>query len=166
MKKIVRTIILLTCICSMSKAWAQQADFSGSWQLNKAKSDFGQSDPDRAAAGKMNIKQQAGAITVEKVILSDGQDNSYSETFTFDGQPAKKVFTTATGSQARQTTVQWSQGKLLITANTTVVINGQEGIYTTGQAWTLSADGKTLTINNNTVLPDRKVVFTAVYDKL
>jgi len=168
MKNVFRTMILLACISSMGNAaLAQKSDFSGSWQLSKEKSDFGQQDADKASPKQLKIKQQADAITVEKIILNGGQDNSYTETFTFDGKAARKVFTTTHGTQTRLTTVQWSADDktMNISANTDVEVNGQKGIYTTEQAWTLSVDGKTLTINNNTVLPDRKVVFKAVYEK-
>lgn len=168
MKNVWKTLIIAACICSLSaKTWAQKTDFSGTWQLNKAKSDFGEHDPDKTTPKQLKVQQQAAAITIEKIIINGGQDNSYSETFTFDGKPAKKVFTTATGSQTRQTTVQWSaDGRMLdITANTDVEVNGQKGIYTTEQVWALSGDGKALTITNNTVLPDRKIAFKAVYDK-
>lgn len=170
MKNIIKTILMIACISSLGiRASAQQTDFSGSWQLNKAKGDFGQQDPDKVTARQLIVRQQTDAITIKKVIIgSDGQDKSYAETFSFDGKPTTTVLPdTVNGKQTRLTKVQWSADHktLHLSASTTVEINGQTAQYTNEQVWMLSGDGKMLTVKDNTVLPDRKETFTAVYDR-
>ncbi len=127
-------------------------NFSGSWKLNVNKSDFGpmpapDSRSDTITQADPEIKDsftqsgQMGEITADVKYLTDGTET----TNTLRGNEIKSV-------------AKWEGDELVVASKTS--FNGA-GV-TFNDRWTLSADGKTLTIQRHAISPmgeaDQKIV--------
>ena len=118
-------------------------NFSGAWKLNTAKSDFGampapdsrtdnitHEDPDLKDAYTQS--GQMGEITAEMKYSTDGKETTNS----------------VRGNQIK-TTAKWDGDELAIAGKTQ--FNGAD--VTLSDRWSLSADGKTLTIQRHVNSP-------------
>jgi hypothetical protein len=119
-------------------AFAQQKpDFSGTWKLNVAKSDFGiLGGPDSRTDV---ITHKEPSLTYD--VTSEGAQGKqqYTVKYTTDGKEA----TNQIGGLEIKSTLKWEGSNLVVSSK--FVYNNADVI---GQAtWALSADGKTLTIN-------------------
>jgi hypothetical protein len=134
---------------------AAAADYSGTWKLNTAKSKY---------TGIPMPKEQTATYTpkgtgyeyVVKGTSATGQPIQSSFTYVKDGEEAK-----ATGFPYWDSMV--IKGG---TSNKTTVTLKRAGKNVGTVHRTLSADGKTLTLNGTVTLPDgKKGTYLAVYDK-
>lgn len=120
---------------------AANPDFSGTWKLDAAKSDFGQfpapdkyelvidhKDPDMTI--KTTQAGQMGEFTNEIKITTDGKE------FTSENPRGK-----ATG------TAKWDGATLVTSTVRKFNRDGQEFEFKMDEKWSLSEDGKTLTQN-------------------
>jgi hypothetical protein len=142
---------LLAAAFGMLQAQAKP-NFSGDWKLNTAKSDFGampapdsrsdkivHEDPDLKDSYTQNT--QMGEITAEMKYSTDG----------------KETTNTVRGNEVK-TTAKWDGDELTIDGKAS--FNGAD--VTLKDRWSLSADGKTLTIQRHVNSPmgetDQKIV--------
>lgn len=159
MKRIL-SIIALTLLI-VSPAWAQDAkpDFSGTWNVDLAKSDFGPTPPpesivqvivhkEPALKVSSTVKSSMGTISNERNLTTDGKENAY----TLKG---------SAGEQAVKSTSTWSGKKLL----TTMKVDTQGVTIDINDAWELSADGKVLTMTREIKTPQGDFNQKAVYNK-
>jgi hypothetical protein len=141
------------------------ANFSGTWKLNEGKSDLGQFGA-RGAASKIVIDQKTdGAVTVtttstnfqgEEVVNTDNLTDG-KEVEGAGGFPGSK----------KKSTLKWAADGQSFTINSVISgeFNGQTFEVKINQAWTLSADGKTLTMANSISSAQGDFNNKAVYDK-
>jgi hypothetical protein len=119
-------------------AFAQQKpDFSGTWKLNVAKSDFGVLGGPDSRTDVITHKEPS--LTDD--VTSEGAQGKqqYTVKYTTDGKEA----TNQVGPREIKSTLKWDGSNLVISSK--FMYNDAEVL---GQAtWALSADGKTLTIN-------------------
>jgi hypothetical protein len=115
----------------------QKPDFSGTWKLNVAKSDFG------ALPGPTS---RTDVITHKEPLLSDNVTaegaqgkQQYTVSYTTDGKEAVNKI----GPREIKSTLKWAGGNLVITAK--FVFNEMD--VTSEATWALSSDGKTLTMS-------------------
>ena len=122
---------------------ADRPNFSGTWTLNRQKSDFGPLPAPAAYERKvvhdepliqMSVHQASalGEQTVESVIRTDGHETT---------NPSRNGETHTIG--------KWSGDALEVTTRRTV--EGGEAV--TKEVWTLSADGRELTSEANLTTP-------------
>jgi len=140
-----------------------RADFSGTWKLDKQKSELGQLEP--YATHTIQVEQKADAITFLRTAPGfTGQDYSYSETLPFDGKVVESVLF---GTSKRKGSIKWTpdQKGFVITYTLYLDFNGQTVEVTGTETYTLSADGRILTIvaNSKSSLGDAET--KAVYGK-
>jgi len=139
----------------MTFAGAQAEDrpnFSGTWKANMSKSDFGRGPApearlDRITHADPNLKDtitqrnQQGEITYDMNYSTDGKETS----------------NTVRGNQFKST-VHWDAAELVIES-----IGTLGGHVTLKDRWSLSADGKTLTIQRHAARTfgstEQKIVF-------
>lgn len=151
--KCTRLFCITLAAAALSLVQAQaKPNFSGSWKLNVSKSDFGplpapdsrtdqikQNDPD--IADNTTQSGQMGEMSAEIKYSTDGKETTYQ----IRGVDFKS-------------TAKWDGDELLI--NTKGSFGGND--ITTTDRWSLSADGKTITINRHAVSPmgeaDMKVI--------
>ena len=115
----------------------QKPDFSGTWKLNLAKSEFGVLPPPESRTEVITHKDPtlADAVTQEG---AEGKQQ-YTANYTTDGKEVVNMI----GPREVRATIKWVGNSLAMTAKFQY-----EGADVVGDnTWTLSADGKTLTMS-------------------
>ncbi len=163
-KKILLLFISAAFLFSFSTTKAYQTNFSGTWALNESKSELGQFGG-RAAPSKMTVDQKGNDVTFTRTGTSpDGNSVSTTETITGDGKVSE---TTLSNAGKKSSTLKWAADGTTFTINSTISIdaNGQAFTVTVVENWSLSADGKTLTLDDALTTPQGDINIKAVYDK-
>jgi hypothetical protein len=120
-----------------SAGFAASPDLNGTWKLNAAKSDFGQFP---APAGlTQKVTQAEPKLSVESKMTGDQGDMTFTANYTTDG---KECTNQGFGGSDSKSTVKWDGQTLVIETKGAFGDNA----YTMKDKWTLSADGKVLTI--------------------
>jgi hypothetical protein len=140
-----------------------RSNFSGDWKLNESKSDLGAMA--QFATRAIKADQKDNAITISRTAPGfDGGDATTSETLGFDG---KEIESTVFGNSKRKASAKWSDDGNTLTVNYVLNLdfNGQTFDVKGNEVWTLSSDGKTLTVQTNASSPQGDLTAKAVYDK-
>lgn len=140
-----------------------RTNLSGEWKLNEGKSDLGPMQ--QFATRVIKINQTNDSITIAQTSPSfNGGDRTLSETWTYDG---KETATTLFGSSTKKSTAKWSDDGKSLAFNYVLNLDfGGQAIEIKGtETWSLSDDGKTLTIQNNSTSSQGDMSTKAVYDK-
>jgi hypothetical protein len=145
-------LALLTLVFGMAHAQAKP-NFSGTWKVNVAKSEFG-----AMPAPDNRTDQVTHAEPDLKVHVTQGSqmgDMNYDAAYTTDG---KESTNTANGNVFKST-VKWDGDDLSI--DTKGSFNGTE--FTAKDRWTLAEDGKTMTVQRHLASAmgetDQKIVY-------
>ena len=139
------------------------SNYSGEWKLNESKSELGQFD--RFAVRSIKAEQTEASIAITRTQPSfNGDDMTSTESLSFDG---KETETTVFENGKRKATAIWSDdGKNLVISYTlNLEFNGQSMEIKGTDTWTVSDDGKTLTVQTNSSSPQGEFSWKAVYDK-
>jgi len=147
---------------SLLSASVFAADFSGTWALNKDKSELGEGRRARFAATKLVVVQKENALTIESTRTGrNGEDRTMKEEMTLDGKEVKQ--TTDFGEAVSKAHVK--DGGLVISTTRTFERNGETFEMKSEQKWQLAADGKLLTIDVKSESPRGERQMKLVYDK-
>lgn len=141
---VVGAVLLLTV-----SALAQSAlpNFSGTWSLDAAKSDFGPIPGPESIVMVIDHKEPALKVSVtQKGPQGEATNDS---TYTTDGKDNVNKMRSPAGDQDVKSTTKWN-GKILATTRTIEAQGMSIGI---DDAWELSADGKVMTINRQLKTP-------------
>ncbi len=123
-------------------AWTQDAkpNFSGTWNVDLAKSDFGPAPPPESLVAVIDHKEpNVKFTTTQKGPMGE---ISNGRTLTTDGKENVNKMRTMAGDQDATSTTTWS-GKKLATA-TKMDMQGMAIVI--NETWELAEDGKVLTI--------------------
>ena len=115
----------------------QKPDFSGTWKLNVAKSEFGALPGPKSRVDVITHKDPSLSVNVTQ----EGADGrlQYTANYTTDGKEAVNQI----GPREVKSTLKWAGSNLLMTSK--LVYND---VDVTGElTWALSADGKTRTVS-------------------
>jgi len=135
-----RKLLLIAFLIALPvvSAFAQQKpDFSGTWKLNVAKTDFGALPGPDSRTDVITHKEPS--LTDDVTAESSQGKQQYTVKYTTDG----KEVTNQIGPLAIKSTLKWEGSNLLVSSKFTyndADVNAQA-------TWALSADGKTLTIS-------------------
>ena len=147
---------LLSLLASVSICLAApKPNFSGSWKMNAAKSDFGRM-PVPAKLERI-IKHSEPKMTVQSLTSSPQGDLTSVSTYSTDG---KESLNTVRGTQVKSV-VSWVGPTLVV--QSTRQVQGTE--ITAVEHWSLSVDGKVLTVVNKISSPAGVVEATTVMDR-
>jgi len=140
-----------------------QPNFSGSWALNESKSTLG--DGPRMSVSSMTVNQEEGLMSIDLVRPSfEGGDVSSSEKYTLDG---KESVNQGMMDSSVKTITTWSEDKKELTFAKTILfeMNGESMEFKITDVWSISDDGKTLTVKSamSSQMGDTNLVL--VYDK-
>lgn len=141
-----------------------RTDYSGSWKLNESKSELGDYGG-RFAPRKIKAEQKEESITIDRTAQSfNGGEATSTETISFDGKPSQ---TSVFGAAVKKSTAKWSDDGQTLTISYTITFqrNGEPLEITGTEAWSLSADGKTLTLQTVSNSPQGELAMKMVYDK-
>jgi hypothetical protein len=144
-------LILLALALGLAQAQAKP-NFSGTWKMNAAKSEFG---PMPAPDSRTDKISHADPSLKDTVTQSGQQGEMTSDlSYSTDG---KETTNTIRGNEFKST-VKWDGDELVIDNKGS--FNGQD--VTLSDRWSLSEDGKTITIKRHAVSPmgemDQKIL--------
>ena len=134
-------------------------NFSGTWNLDAAKSDFGMMPAPESIV--MVVDHQEPTVKVTTTQKSQMGDSSNDSTYTTDGKDNVNKMRSPAGDQDVKSTTKWN-GKALATTRTIEAQGMSIGI---DDAWELSADGKVLTINRQLKTPQGDLSMRLVLNK-
>jgi len=140
-----------------------QPNFSGSWAFNESKSILG--DGPMMSATSMTVDQQEGLISMDLVRPSfDGGDMKTTEKYTLDGK--ESVNEGMMGSSVK-TITSWSEDKKELRFAKTIAfeMDGEKMEMKLDDVWTISDDGKTLTVKSSMKSDWGEMNTALVYDK-
>jgi hypothetical protein len=137
--------ILLALTLSPSAQGAP--NFTGTWALDAAKSDFGPMPPPESVVMVVDHKEPSLKVTItQKTQMGEATNSS---TYTTDGKDNVNKMRSPAGEQDVKSTTKWN-GKMLATSRTIEAQGMSIGI---DETWDLSADGKVLTIDRTLKTP-------------
>lgn len=141
MKRLTMIAGLLAFLVALPGVAADKPNFSGTWKLDAAKSDFGQFPaPDKFESV---IEHQDPAMNVKTTQAGQMGEFTTENKYTTDG----KEFTNEDRRGKSAGTAKWEGATLLLSVTRKFSRDGQEFEFKVDEKWTLSDDGKTLTIN-------------------
>jgi hypothetical protein len=119
-------------------------DFTGTWALSVARSDFGPFPPPERRTDL--IEHQNGTLKVKRrEVTAGGQERAGEWTCPTDGTDCKNTM----GRTEMRSSVRWEGSTLIVSTKTTY--EGQDA--SVEDRWVLSPDGRTLTISRSAVSP-------------
>lgn len=151
----IRKLISLTFLLALTavSVCAQKTDYSGTWKLDVAKSDFGAIPGPTSRTDVITHKDP----TITNHVSLDGEQGKadYTVSYSTDG----KEVTNTVGERVSKSTAKWEGANVVI--NTKLKFGDADvDIVST---WVVSADGKTLTvsahINSTMGETDQKLVY-------
>jgi len=152
MKKIALLVVVLAVAIAGLAVAQGKPDFSGKWapkvDPNAAPPAGGGGRGGGMGGGPMTIKQTATELTQETV----RGENTMTTVYKLDGTESVN----AQGQGQAKSTAKWDGAKLVIKT----VAEGPNGPTETTATWSLSADGKELTILRVTARGERSTVYT------
>jgi hypothetical protein len=158
--KLARVGVIAAAVLAVATlAWAQKADFSGTWTLDAEASGApaggggggGGRGGGRGGLGQGGtVKQSATELTVERMM----GDNKVSATYKLDGTESKNSMMGRGGAAVESvSTAKWDGQTLVITTKTDMGNGPQEST----QRWTLA--GNVLTIETTNARGTQKMVY-------
>jgi hypothetical protein len=156
LRRAIVAVLLSLTLYSVAALAADKPDFSGTWKLNVAKSDFGpmpkperveyvlaHKDPELIV--KSTAVTQSGEVTNESKIITDGTE-----------------FTNELRGQQITGTAKWEGKTLVVTRKTTM--QGTDLVLV--QRWTLAEDGKSIAQEVSITTPQGELQQKVVLDKI
>jgi hypothetical protein len=140
----VLTSLMVFGACVLVFAQGGKPDFSGTWNLDKEKSEMG-SGPGRGqrmAAPSMTIDHKDPELIIKRKLEFQGEERTQELKYTTDGKP-----NTNQGFRGRtiNSKTYWEGSKLVTEATRET----PQGTVETKEIYSLSDDGKTLTIETS-----------------
>ncbi len=152
MKKIALLVVVLAVAIAGLAVAQGKVDFSGKWapkvDPNAAPPAGGGGRGGGMGGGPMTVKQTATELTQERTM----GENTMTTVYKLDG--TESVNKTQRGES--KSVAKWDGAKLVVKT----VSEGANGPQETSATWSLSADGKELTILNVTARGERSMVYT------
>ncbi|MBN1480288.1 hypothetical protein EH223_20070 [candidate division KSB1 bacterium] len=136
------------------------ADFSGTWILNREKSELGEGRGGRMAAAQMVVVQAENTLKIERTVTGrDGEERVMTEEMTLDGKETK------TSGERGETINTAKMETDVLTINTVRKFerNGETFEMTSEQKWTM--EGDMLVVNSKTESSRGTRELKLVYDK-
>lgn len=141
----VLSVVLVFAFCGLAAGASAKADFSGTWALDKARSEGLPPDMDQT----LTIKQTGDRVDVEAKISGGRGEQTVNDSYVLDGK--EQDFTPALiggGKGKGKRTSAWTADGDGFDAAEEATLEGPEGAETVKakRRWRVSPDGKTLTI--------------------
>ncbi|HVG29718.1 MAG TPA: hypothetical protein VM864_08485 [Pyrinomonadaceae bacterium] len=149
-------------------AAAAKPNYTGTWVLDAAKSE-GVGGPQGAPAAEetMTVKQDGDKIAAERKIKGQQGERVVNDSYTADGKEGEFTMQMRGNETKGKRTAKWSADGNVLEVNDKASFDTPQGAMTTesNSKWTLSADGKTLTIEGTRTTPRGEQKFKRVYNK-
>ena len=171
MRSFKRTIATLAVLLLGLGAVAAQAEpqFTGSYTLDRSQSQFpkheGRSQPDPQAQSaqrpdvRLVVEQHGATLKVTRIIAMGSRERSETNTYVADGtDQAHRAYRGETVTRAA-----FDGDRLILTRVHTMKSDTGDRTMTRQSVWTLSPDGRTLTIDTTTQSPHGDRAMKTVY---
>ncbi|MBE0660777.1 MAG: hypothetical protein IH602_23995 [Bryobacteraceae bacterium] len=154
-----RRVMLGVLALTVAAIAADKPDFTGTWKIDAAKSDFGQ----MPAPEKMErvIDHKDPSIKIKTTQSTPNGDRTMDTEYTLDGKEQKQE----TPRGAVMYTPKWEGNVVVIDSKRTMNVQGQQVEITGVERWSLSEDGKTMTVDSKMVAPMGELTMKAVFAK-
>lgn len=147
---------VMALVVALTLPAADKPDFSGSWKLNAARSDFGPMPPPDKWDMVVEHKDPNLKIKTTMANAQMGERNDEAEYVT-DGRETPVKETTAK--------VTWEGALIVFKTSRTVNMQGEKVEIKSEEKWSLSEDGKTLTVDAKLSAPMGEFEMKRVLDK-
>lgn len=156
-------ILAIMLLLAASRLNAQQAiDLSGAWIRNTEKCDAGQLSINSTPV-QLLVTQNKTEIAIKRVSVNkQGDTSTYTETLKFDGTPGTSVVKQNLNKSA---VIAWSPDHKQLTLKADYTDGHGNPAQKVKEDWSLSDDGKTLTIQCLLISNDKDYELTEVFDK-
>lgn len=134
---------------------SDKPDYSGHWVIDLVKSDFGMMPP--PSKMERDIEHKDPAMSIKSIQVGERGEMKNESNYTTDGKEA----TIKMRNREAKVKAKWDGNKLKV--NSKSEFNGNE--FTQEETWTLSEDGKTLTIDNAIKAPQGEFTTKSVFTK-
>jgi hypothetical protein len=162
------TMIAALCVVSIGVAvWALAApDFSGTWVLDASKSD--QMSMGRQGGGSppnitLTLKQSGNELAITRTMEMGGNQRTSEQKFTLDGKENTNSGMMGRGEMVSKS--RWDGDTLVIEGTQKMSSSRGEMEIATKEAFSLSEDGKVLTITTTRTTPQGERTTKQVYNK-
>jgi len=146
----------LDLVCSLALAQAQsKPNFSGPWKVNNSKSDFGPMPAPQSSTSKIDHKEPN--LKIATTWVGDQGERTFEFSYTTDGKENTNSF----GNVEFKSKATWEGSTLLIASKG----GTDSGEFTMKDKWSLSEDGKTLTVVRAFSGPMGEATQTLVHEK-
>lgn len=152
-----RRIVLGALALAIAAFGADKPNFSGTWVLDKARSDFGQMTPPEKMERLIDHKDPV--IKIKTTQSTPKGDRSADTEYTLDGKEQKQENPRGVVLY----TPKWEGSVVVIDSKRNAMVAGQQVEITGFERWSLSADGKTMTVESKMALPNGEIKMTAVF---
>jgi hypothetical protein len=143
-----------------SPAWPQaKTDFSGKWSLDAAKSDFGGAPA--PASIVHDIEHTEPNVKITTTQKSEAGETTNTRSFSTDGKVSTNKITMMGAEYPVTTSAKWDGQGLAVHAS----FEAQGATVQLNDTWTLSSDGKALTIVRVAKTPQGDFTTKSVYNK-
>lgn len=141
-----KTTLCLFLAMTGLNAMAQKTNFSGTWNIQTEKVDWGRA-PQTVLPSVYNIVQGPDKFTVTRTLVDDSQvEHPSADTLTYDNKPRTNL--SYTGNK-KTTSIKWSDDKTALLLTTSTTSPTGEPYYSATETWTLTDGGKTLVIDRS-----------------
>lgn len=126
-----------------------KADFSGTWTLDKTKSE---GIPAAIKEQVLVVKQDGDKINIDSRLTTETGEQNTTDIYTLDGKPADFTQKGPGGAEGKgKRTAKWTADGNGLDVKEEVTFETPQGALALDvtRKWTLSADGKTLTVELN-----------------
>ncbi|MCA1629443.1 MAG: hypothetical protein LC785_07020 [Acidobacteria bacterium] len=152
-------------LASVAAAAAAKADFSGTWVLDVSKSE----GVPQGYEQTITVKQDGDKITTDVKMKSPQGERAITDGYVVDGKEVEFTNTMLRGMTGKgKRTTKWSadgNGIEISEVTDAVTPDGETAKIKAARKWTLSADGKTLTIEQTLDTPRGSQTTKRVFNK-
>ena len=152
-------------LVAVAVAAAAKPNFAGTWTLDATKSACGQRG---CNAETMTIKQDGDKLDVERKLTTQQGDRTTNDSYVADGKEGEFTMQMMGNSQKGKRTVKWSSDGSALEIKETASFQTPDGNSVSVEStskWTLSGDGKTLTIEQTRNSPRGTQTTKRVFNK-
>jgi hypothetical protein len=164
-----RTLLALALVAALPASAATAGDYSGTWRLSKEKSkDLPSPMYDKVKSTSIVVTQRDQAFNVDVTVEAEGRPQlKQSFRYPLDGTTNEIETTVRTpdGPMQVPTTLEAKQreGALELVETRNVNFGERQATFTSSELWTLSDDGKTLTVHRKDQRPQGPLEYDMVF---
>jgi dipeptidyl aminopeptidase/acylaminoacyl peptidase len=142
---------------------AAKANFSGTWVMDAAKSEGVRPGTEVT----MTVKQDGDKLDVTRKIKDQRGDNESTDNYVADGKEGEFTMQMMGNSQKGKRTVKWSADGTTLEIKESATIERQGNTFNieTVSKWSLSTDGKTLTVDQTRTGPQGEQKSKRIFNK-